>query len=205
MVGSSLAQYYQQSSGPRESLQPQERYQREPLHTQPPPQIISHKQAQNHDGNFKYAFAAENGLSQGEYIAADGSRNGGYTYVDPSGKKISVKYTAGKEGFRIIEGDHIPRAPPQAAQAPHPGYAQPQVAYQQPRAYDDGQYRPEQYNAPAAPSPAYQPSYTQPQLRFPAAIQRSEANNLDETQPEYHDEPGKAHSFGAGYAFEFGG
>lgn len=75
------------------------------------PSIISHKQSQNHDGNFKYAFHAENGLAQGEVISPDGARSGGYTYIDPHGKKVLVKYSAGKEGFRIIESsDHIPKA-----------------------------------------------------------------------------------------------
>lgn len=46
--------------------------------TPPPPQILSHKQALNHDGNFKYLFTSENGLAQGESISPDGSRNGGY-------------------------------------------------------------------------------------------------------------------------------
>lgn len=216
-----LGQYYEQGAVPQvqSPYEPQERYYREPVHTPPPPQIISHKQAQHHDGNFKYAFAAENGLAQGEYIAPDGSRNGGYTYVDPNGKKISVKYTAGKEGFRIIEGDHIPKAPPQQAAIPHPGYAtavQPAYNYQQQQQqgqYDDGQYKPEKYERPA-PQPlglgavafrAPQPIYTQPQPRFPAPIQRSEGNSLDEKQPAYNDEPGKPHSFGSGYSFEFGG
>lgn len=97
-----------------------------------PPQILSHKQSQNHDGQFKYAFHAENGLAQGEVISPDGTRNGGYTYVDPAGKKILVKYSAGKEGFRIIESsDHIPKAiyGGQAAQHSQGGYSQGQQAY----------------------------------------------------------------------------
>ncbi|XP_050498279.1 uncharacterized protein LOC126879253 isoform X1 [Diabrotica virgifera virgifera] len=130
--------------------------------TQPPPQILSHKQALNHDGNFKYLFTSENGLAQGESIAPDGSRNGGYSYVDPNGKKISVKYTAGKEGFRILEADHLPKAPQPVVPLPvpvqQPAYQpqyQPQPQQYQPRAYpqynkqeDDGQYRPELYERP---------------------------------------------------------
>lgn len=75
------------------------------------PVILMHKQALQEDGGFQYAFAADNGLRQGESIRPDGSRTGAYSYTDPNGKEISVKYTAGKDGFRIIQGDHVPKAP----------------------------------------------------------------------------------------------
>ena len=44
-----------------------------------------------------------------EKITADGERIGQYSYIDNDGKTITVKYTAGKDGFRILEGDHVPR------------------------------------------------------------------------------------------------
>lgn len=75
------------------------------------PVILMHKQALQEDGGFQYAFAADNGHRQGESIQPDGSRTGAYSYTDPNGKEISVKYTAGKDGFRIIQGDHVPKAP----------------------------------------------------------------------------------------------
>lgn len=75
------------------------------------PVILMHKQALQQDGGFQYAFAADNGLRQGESIRPDGSRTGSYSYTDPDGKEISVKYTAGKDGFRIVQGDHVPKAP----------------------------------------------------------------------------------------------
>lgn len=98
-----------------------------------------------------------------------------FSYIDPNGKKISVKYTAGKEGFRILEADHLPKAPQPVAPLPAPVHQsayQPQTAYQpqqsayqpqthyQPRSYqpqynyrsqqqeDDGQYKPEVYERP---------------------------------------------------------
>lgn len=73
--------------------------------------ILMHKQALQQDGGFQYAFAADNGHRQGESIRPDGSRTGAYSYTDPDGKEISVKYTAGKDGFKIIQGDHVPKAP----------------------------------------------------------------------------------------------
>lgn len=75
------------------------------------------------------------------------------SYVDPTGRKISVKYTAGKEGFRILEADHLPKAPQPIAPLPAAAAPQPQQIYQgQPnflgRQEDDGQYRPDVYERP---------------------------------------------------------
>lgn len=56
----------------------------------PRPLILSHRQSLTHDGGFKYAFATDNGLQQGESIAPDGTRTGGYSYVDTLGKTITV-------------------------------------------------------------------------------------------------------------------
>ena len=171
----------------------------------PPPQILSHKQALNHDGNFKYLFTSENGLAQGESIAPDGSRNGGYSYVDPTGRKISVKYTAGKEGFKILEADHLPKAPQPLA--PVPGAGLPiQAAPQGLGSYgkqDDGQYRPELYQRPQPYVAAG--AYAQNRPYQPAAAPISNAISSGVKEPEYNDEPGKPYSFGNGYVFEFGG
>ncbi|RZB54394.1 Chitin bind 4 domain containing protein [Asbolus verrucosus] len=193
LISPALCQNYGQGGGEGQ-YQDQYNYNR-----QPPPQILTHKQALNHDGNFKYVFTSENGLAQGETIAPDGSRNGGYSYVDPTGRKISVKYTAGKEGFRILEADHLPKAPQPLA--PVPG-VQPQ-AYTAPHVQDNGQYRPELYARPqqqfvhagAYAQRGYQPG--------PGPISNAIGGEIRE--PEYNDEPGKPHSFGNGYVFEFGG
>ncbi|XP_039282103.1 uncharacterized protein LOC111059889 isoform X2 [Nilaparvata lugens] len=109
----------------------------------PLPLILMHKQALTHDGNFNYVFAADNGLKQGETISPDGSRQGSYSYVDPSGKTISVKYTAGKDGFKILEGDHIPKPVPALPVAPAyteqiPPYQQFQSPYPGPSARHSG-------------------------------------------------------------------
>ncbi|VEN56828.1 unnamed protein product [Callosobruchus maculatus] len=188
--------------------QDQDRYN---YNTPPPPQILTHKQALNHDGNFKYLFTSENGLAQGESIAPDGSRNGGYSYVDPTGRKISVKYTAGKEGFRILEADHLPKAPQPIA--PVPGAPGPIAAPPAPHyahygggQQDDGSYKPHLYEsrqqliAPSPPkiaAPPPRPIY--PQI----GLSPSASNTIEEK--DYHDEPGKPYSFGNGYVFEFGG
>ncbi|KRT82659.1 Insect cuticle protein [Oryctes borbonicus] len=192
------------------------------------PQILSHKQSLNHDGNFKYAFASDNGLLQGESIAPDGSRTGAYAYVDPSGRKISVKYKAGKEGFKILEGDHIPKAHPlldAASQRPHPGYGGSggdegfvphsegrRPIYEPPPGLE--QYRTQAFR-PSGPidggiydksrglnRPPMPPERSNEVLPFPVA---QRYKSLDDREPEYNDEPGKPNSFGSGYSFEFGG
>lgn len=60
------------------------------------------------DGRFGAAFAQEDGTVYREETSADGERVGQYSYIDQEGQTITVRYTAGKDGFRIIEGAHIP-------------------------------------------------------------------------------------------------
>jgi len=60
------------------------------------------------DGRFGSAFAQEDGVVFREETGLDGERVGQYSYIGDDGKTITVKYTAGKDGFRILEGDHIP-------------------------------------------------------------------------------------------------
>lgn len=45
-----------------------------------------------------------------ENVDQQGNIQGQYSYVDPNGKTITVKYTAGKDGFQV-QGDHLPTAP----------------------------------------------------------------------------------------------
>lgn len=60
------------------------------------------------DGRFGSAFAQEDGIVYREETTADGERIGQYSYIDNDGKTITVRYTAGKDGFRILEGAHVP-------------------------------------------------------------------------------------------------
>jgi len=60
------------------------------------------------DGRFGSAFAQEDGTVYREETTADGERIGQYSYIDNDGKTITVRYTAGKNGFRILEGAHVP-------------------------------------------------------------------------------------------------
>merc|ERR1712102_244404 len=60
------------------------------------------------DGRFGSAYAQEDGVVFREETSLDGERIGQYSYIDNDGKTITVKYTAGKNGFRILEGAHVP-------------------------------------------------------------------------------------------------
>merc|ERR1712117_5929 len=78
------------------------------------------------DGRFGSAYAQEDGVVFREETGAAGERVGQYSYIDNDGKTITVRYTAGKDGFRILEGAHVPtgatgqEAAAFVAQAPAP-------------------------------------------------------------------------------------
>merc|ERR1711872_699016 len=58
-------------------------------------------------GRFGAAYAQNDGTVYKEETGPNGERKGQYSYVDQSGKTITVRYTAGKDGFRV-QGDHVP-------------------------------------------------------------------------------------------------
>ncbi|XP_037954644.1 proline-rich extensin-like protein EPR1 [Teleopsis dalmanni] len=139
--------------------------------------IISEQRYLSGDGKFGAAYEQEDGINFKEETDADGTRHGSYSYVDPTGQRRTISYTAGKHGFQAA-GEHLPVAPPAPPQPiPQPGYA-PQPQYQPPshnayrggnNDYDDGSYDP-RYNDPGFgqnQQPAYQPA-PQPQYRPPA-------------------------------------
>ncbi|XP_073997293.1 uncharacterized protein isoform X3 [Rhodnius prolixus] len=181
----------------------------------PPPAILMHKQALRQDGAFNFVFAAENGLKQGETIAPDGTRTGAYSYVDPNGQTISVKYTAGKDGFKIIEGNHVPTAPPHLAAQPSQQPYQEFQPYQQARSsYNSEEYEPVPVYGPNAPNDLSGPTssdhrsaipvYERPEPpTFRAPMHRPKQINQYVPRPE--DQHKGPHSFGKGYSFEFSG
>jgi hypothetical protein len=73
------------------------------------------------DGSFGSAYVQDDGVEFKEETQANGDRKGQYSYIDPTGKKITVQYTTGKNGFQV-SGDHLPRAslPVQALVTPAP-------------------------------------------------------------------------------------
>lgn len=53
------------------------------------------------DGTFGAAYTQEDGVQFKEETDAEGNRRGAYSYVDPSGVRRTVSYTAGKNGFQV--------------------------------------------------------------------------------------------------------
>merc|ERR1719320_1612429 len=107
-----------------------------------------------------------------EETTADGERIGQYSYIDNDGKTITVRYTAGKDGFRILEGDHVPEgANGLNSAAFDPNSAAAQVA------------KP----APAREAPRAQPPPVQrrpaPVQRRPAPVQRQQFSPVQPAQP----------------------
>ncbi|CAL8090484.1 unnamed protein product [Orchesella dallaii] len=81
------------------------------------PLLLSDTRTLNTDGTINFNYQADNGLHQGESVDSDGTRRGFYSYPGADGKLITVKYTAGKNGF-VAEGDHLPTQPQSAPYNP---------------------------------------------------------------------------------------
>ena len=113
------------------------------------------------DGRFGAAYAQEDGVVFREETGAGGERIGQYSYIDQDGKTITVKYSAGVDGFRILEGAHIPNgANGQNSAAHDPNYREPAqaaarpVQQQQQQSYQYTQQPQQQYNNYVQPTQA---------------------------------------------------
>lgn len=60
--------------------------------------IISEQRYLGGNGQFGAAYQQEDGTDFKEETDADGTRHGSYSYIDPTGQKRTVSYTAGKDG-----------------------------------------------------------------------------------------------------------
>ena len=60
------------------------------------------------DGRAGTAFATEDGHVFREETDINGNRIGEYSYIGEDGKTYTVKYSAGKDGFRVLDGTHVP-------------------------------------------------------------------------------------------------
>lgn len=54
------------------------------------------------DGTFGAAYSQEDGVEFKEESDVYGNRRGSYSYVDPTGQRRTVTYTAGKNGFQVM-------------------------------------------------------------------------------------------------------
>jgi len=68
-------------------------------------------------GKFGSAFAQEDGVVFREESSGNNDRIGMYSYVGDDGKTYTVKYSAGVNGFRILDGAHIPSGGQNSANA----------------------------------------------------------------------------------------
>ncbi|XP_050545046.1 uncharacterized protein LOC126907650 [Daktulosphaira vitifoliae] len=182
--------------------------------------IVLHRQQVDPDGAVRFAFAGEDGQQRAESIAPDGSRTGAYSYTSPDGVQVNVKYTAGKDGFRILTGGEEDN---------NYGSAPQKLSYSSPiapvtRKKSSGI----KFRAPPAPSVSYnapggfsgRSSLSESGYRVHEDLERSAelgTFNLKD-DGDYSGEYNTAASFaskaeptdngpafGAGYAFEFGG
>ncbi|XP_076752348.1 cuticular protein 19 [Xylocopa sonorina] len=150
----------------------------------PPPQqaaILSDARYLAGDGTFGAAYKQEDGVEFKEESDVYGNRRGSYSYVDPTGQRRTVTYTAGKNGFQA-SGDGIPVPPPQVP--PKPDY-EPLPQYNPP------DYQPPRYN----PEPEYQrqsqPSYEvhpEPEPR-PQPVYQPQPQYQPRPHPQYQPRP----------------
>ncbi|RWS22756.1 hypothetical protein B4U80_09261, partial [Leptotrombidium deliense] len=120
----------------------------------------------------------------------DGTVMGAYGYLDEHGKQRIVKYTAGKEGFKVDSDTPAPSngqsgEQQQSQQASRP--ASPptqQVSHSLPQA--PPQYVPQQQLPQPAPRP--QPQY-QPQYQSPPTAPRYQQLSLPQYAPAYRPQP----------------
>ncbi|CAH0599569.1 unnamed protein product [Chrysodeixis includens] len=173
--------------------------------------ILHHKQSLSSDGAFRFEYASDNGLAAGEVIEPDGSRVGAYQYKDPSGQLVKLKYRAGKDGFQILEGSHLPKSP-----EPVPPPSNGDNYYQQAYAQQRQQYSlQQQYNQqkPEVQSWGHNQGQGSGAEQRPAGGQYFAANwrpsAAGEDDGQYRENEvenqNKPHSFGEGYAFAFQG
>jgi len=73
------------------------------LHYQSPSQaaILSDARYLAGDGTFGAAYTQEDGVEFKEESDIEGNRRGSYSYIDPTGQRRTVTYTAGKNGFQV--------------------------------------------------------------------------------------------------------
>merc|ERR1711902_139868 len=126
------------------------------------------------DGRFGAAFAQEDGTVFREETTSDGERIGQYSYIDQDGKTITVRYSAGKDGFRILEGSHVPEGATGLQSA----------AFDPAIAEAGGQDLPQQPAAPAPRQQQFRPAPVQQQQQ-PAADFNPFINPADPTHRDF--------------------
>ncbi|GIY00044.1 uncharacterized protein CEXT_199951 [Caerostris extrusa] len=158
----------------------------------PPRNIVTHKPASVHyvnigtelAGDYKFGYDTGKGNDgqsfREETRLPDGTVRGAYGYVDESGTQRIVKYTAGKDGFKV-EGDGASEAVSRAAAQPA---ARPEPSYEAPPPPAQPAYRPPPQQASRPPpQPVYRPPPQQAYRPPPQPVQRPQP------QPVYRPAP----------------
>lgn len=117
------------------------------------------------DGRNGAAFATENGHVFREESDEGGNRLGEYSYIGDDGKTYTVKYSAGKDGFRILDGSHIP-AGGQDAAAFNPDFAAEEETVQEEELPIVAPPPPQRPAAPQPPPQPQQPAFIPQQPAF---------------------------------------
>ncbi|XP_043493473.1 extensin [Polistes fuscatus] len=149
--------------------------------------ILSDARYLSGDGTFGAAYTQEDGVEFKEESDVNGDRRGSYSYVDPTGQRRTVTYTAGKNGFQA-SGDHIPvppaQTPPQPEYVPLPEYNPPDY---KPPAAQVPAYR----TPPPPPPPVYRPAppTTQYQTRAEPEYDPRAVYQAHQPQPQYQYRP----------------
>ncbi|GAB6029456.1 hypothetical protein CHUAL_005213 [Chamberlinius hualienensis] len=125
--------------------------------------------SQDAAGNFGYSTA--DGQSRQQVVAPDGSVRGRYSYVDATGRTVSVNYIADKFGYRAA-GDNVPAhaqfVPPPQPSTPAP-YTPPAVPSFNPAPVPSFPHSVPQ--VPAFPSPVPAPAPAFPSFPLPYQAQ----------------------------------
>jgi len=149
---------------------------------------------------FGATYDTEDGTNFKEETDADGTRHGSYSYIDPTGQKRTVSYTAGKNGFQAT-GDHLPVAP---APPPHAVPQQQQQFHAQPQHHSQQQFQqPQQFNSGAEnfDDGQYDPRYNDPSFsqntnnHFAAAPVQSRVSAPNHFNPQPVQQQQQQHQF----------
>jgi len=133
--------------------------------------ILKEQRFNTGDGRFGSAYAQEDGVVFREETGAQGERIGQYSYIGDDGRQITVKYSAGKDGFKILEGAHVPTGATGQNSAPYdPQQAAP--------VYQNSQSSQQQYHQPA-PAPVRQPAAAPVDPNFNPFINPHDATHRD--------------------------
>ncbi|XP_034950450.1 extensin-3 [Chelonus insularis] len=164
------------------------------------PAILTDARYLSGDGTFGAAYTQEDGVQFKEESDAKGNRKGSYSYVDPTGQRRTVFYTAGKDGFQAI-GDGIPEVtpptPPQPEYEPLPEYNPPD--YKSPtRSYDydsEPQAPTKSYDYDSEPQPVRRVTYEpRPSPSPPPPPLHPRLSYQHHYQPEY-EQPRPVHEY----------